>query len=93
VREGLRNVVAHAEATSAVVEVRRDRGEVHVLVADDGRGIDTTPDGNVVEPEGHLGLRLLRDSVADARGELVLEPNQPHGTRLSAWFSEDVPGF
>lgn len=93
VREGLRNVVTHAEASSALVELRRESGVVHVLVADDGRGVEISPDGQVLEPEGHLGLRLLKDSVADAGGELVLEPNQPHGTRLRASFSEDVPGF
>src|SRR5262249_39183621 len=39
VREGLRNVVKHAEATSALVEIRREDGWVYVLVADDGKGL------------------------------------------------------
>ena len=36
VREGLRNVVKHAAATSALVEIRSEDGWVYVLVADDG---------------------------------------------------------
>jgi signal transduction histidine kinase len=94
VREGLRNVVKHAEAGSALVEIRREEGWVHVLVADDGRGVEgNVEDGELPESEGHLGLRLLRDSVRDAHGHLELAPNRPQGTRLRARFLEDVPGF
>ena len=103
VREGLRNVVKHADANSALVEIRRDDGWVHVLVADDGRGVAGTADdgqdaddgkgGKLPESEGHLGLRLLRDSVRDAGGHLELAPNMPRGTRLRASFLEHVPGF
>jgi len=102
VREGLRNVVKHADATTAVVEIRREDGWVLVLVADDGKGIeglttDATGEddagGGFPEVEGHLGLRLLRDSVHDAHGHLELVPNRPQGTRLRARFMEDVPGM
>ena len=120
VREGLRNVVKHADANTALVEIRREDGHVHVLVADDGKGVDgiETPDstGNgtlngtvngsvngsrvngekvhdLPEAKGHLGLRLLRDSVRDVDGYLELVPNRPRGTRLRARFLEDVPGF
>ena len=97
VREGLRNVVKHAAATTAVVEIRREDGWVHVLVADDGNGLDPAEervsDGELPRSEGHLGLRLLRDSVHDAYGSLELLPNRPQGTRLRARFLEDVRGF
>lgn len=103
VREGLRNVVKHADAGSALVEIRRDDGWVHVLVADDGRGIAGNEEGGedwadrhgaeLTEKEGHLGLRLLRDSVRDAGGHLELVPNLPQGTRLRASFPADAPGF
>jgi signal transduction histidine kinase len=103
-REGLRNVVKHADATAAVVEIRREDGWVHVLVADDGKGVEPSVleadehakngvEHEIPEVEGHLGLRLLRDSVRDAHGDLELVPNRPQGTRLRARFLEDVPGF
>jgi signal transduction histidine kinase len=104
VREGMRNVVKHADATSALVEIRLEDGWVHVLVADDGVGTDddvaavasdapVTLDDELPSREGHLGLQLLRDSVQDAGGTLELVPNRPQGTRLRARFLEDVPGF
>jgi signal transduction histidine kinase len=103
VREGLRNVVKHADARCALVEIRREDGCVHVLVADDGRGVagndaegqdgQEGAGGELPDAEGHLGLRLLSDSVRDAKGHLELVPNLPQGTRLRASFLEDVPGF
>lgn len=97
VREGLRNVGKHAEATTAVVEIRREDGWVHVLVADDGKGVDAdathSGEDELPQVEGHLGLRLMRDSVRDAHGQMELVPNRPQGTRLRAKFLEDVPGF
>jgi signal transduction histidine kinase len=99
VREGLRNVVKHANATSALVEIRREDGCVHVVVADDGCGVTVgAEDGGdstdgLPFTEGHLGLRLLSDSVRDAHGHLELVPNRPQGTRLRAKFLEDVPGI
>ena len=78
VREALRNIVKHAQASHVVVEVRRSADHVVVRVEDDGRGFDVSAS----PPEGHLGLRVLRDSVTDVRGELDLTSSAVFGTRL-----------
>jgi signal transduction histidine kinase len=83
VREGLRNVVKHADASSVVVEVSREADDVLVRVADDGRGPVSAPE---VTPRGHLGLRLLRDTLSDFGGRLDLEPGPRQGTSLLARF-------
>jgi signal transduction histidine kinase len=83
VREGLRNVVKHADANSVVVEVRREADDVLVRVADDGRGPVSAPG---VTPRGHLGLRLLKDTLSDFGGRLDLEPEPRQGTALLARF-------
>jgi signal transduction histidine kinase len=83
VREGLRNVVKHADASSVVVEVRREADDVLVRVADDGRGPVSAPG---VAPRGHLGLRLLKDTLSDFGGRLDLEPGPRQGTALLARF-------
>jgi signal transduction histidine kinase len=88
VREGLRNVVKHAAARTALVEIRREDGWVHVLVADDGNGLDPADqqraDDELPASEGHLGLRLLRDSVHDAHGSLELRRAGPAPPARSA---------
>ncbi len=79
VREALRNVVKHAQAEKVEVEVRRTGPQVQVLVRDDGRGFDTAS----AAPEGHLGLKVLRDSIHDVGGEVDLRSGA-EGTVLEA---------
>jgi signal transduction histidine kinase len=83
VREGLRNVVKHAGASSVVVEVSREDDEVLVRVADDGKGPAAAQEA---VRRGHLGLRLLKDTLSDFGGQLDLEPGTRQGTSLMARF-------
>lgn len=78
VRESLRNVVKHAQATQVSVRVgQHDRALVFEVV-DDGVGFDATDPG----PQGHLGLRLIRDTVVDAGGTLTVESSPGAGTKV-----------
>jgi signal transduction histidine kinase len=89
VREGLRNVLRHSSARHASVTLRADGNEIEVSVADDGCGIELDHEvldrgsGAVPSPEGHLGLRLLRDGVRDAGGIFRLDSAPGTGTTLS----------
>lgn len=82
-REGVRNVVKHAGASRLWLEVSADGGEVEVRVTDDGTGPPPQPAGR---RDGHLGLRLLADAVADAGGRLDLDAPTGGGTVLTARF-------
>jgi two-component system, NarL family, sensor kinase len=67
-------VTLHADADRACLEV-----------ADDGRGFD--PD--MLEhrsADGHFGMRLARDLVRDAGGELIVASAPGAGTRMRAEF-------
>jgi len=88
-REGLRNVVKHSKAEHADVRLGCEGHDVVVSVADDGVGVDdqTAPE------EGHVGLRLLGDTVRDFGGHLDLRPRAEGGAILEARFRADlVPG-
>jgi signal transduction histidine kinase len=90
VREGLRNIAKHAHASSVQVEVGQDSGHVLVRVVDDGVG---PPSEAEAAPEGHLGLRLLTDTITDFGGELELRAGTDGGASLLARFpSTLVPG-
>ncbi|GAA1896609.1 sensor histidine kinase [Lapillicoccus jejuensis] len=79
VREGLQNVLKHAAAEHAGVSVAVDGGDLRVRVSDDGRG---APSGDI--PEGHVGLSLLRATLADVGGSLDLRGRSPEGSVLEA---------
>lgn len=83
-REGLRNVVKHAGASRATLEARLDGREVVVTVRDDGSGPQPGPPA-----AGHLGLRLLEDTLADVGGSLHLGRLPQGGAELVARFPLD----
>jgi two-component system, NarL family, sensor kinase len=82
VREGLLNVLHHADATRAHVTVQWSRrAGLEVSVLDDGRG------GAIVIPDsgsGHVGLRVLHDVVVDLGGRLTVGAGPEGGTELQA---------
>jgi signal transduction histidine kinase len=80
-REGLRNVTTHAQATAATVQIRRESERLVVSVADNGRGLQDT-----AVADGHLGLRLLEDTVRDLGGQMTLRSLPSGGAMLEASF-------
>jgi signal transduction histidine kinase len=87
IREGLNNVRRHSRAQHAEVTATRKGSQVFISVADDGRG-PTTPQ----DPESHLGLRLLTDTLQDLGGTASLGPRPGGGAVLSATFSLTLAG-
>jgi len=76
IAEGLTNVVRYAETKNAAIEVRRQGGEVVVVVSDDGKGGATVAGGT--------GLRGLIDRLAVLDGRLEVTSPPGEGTRLVA---------
>lgn len=79
-QESVRNLIRHAHASRARVQLRF--GESLVLtITDDGRGLPqkTNPPG---EPGAGLGLIGMRERVSMAGGSLDVKPLSPHGTRV-----------
>ena len=74
-QEGLRNVVDHAQATTAQVSLRLDDRTALLEVVDDGRGFDDRLLAARVEA-GHVGLKALRGLLADAGGSLDVGSNR-----------------
>jgi signal transduction histidine kinase len=81
-RETLRNVTRHAQATSAHVAVRVREGDLVIVVADDGVGFDPA----VPAPDGHFGLRLLEDALEHVGGHLWITSAPQGGTMVTARF-------
>ena len=78
VREAVRNVVKHAKAHTVDVRLGVQDDRVTVEVADDGVGMA----GDA--PPGHLGLRLLADTVHDAGGRFAIESRPGAGVLVRA---------
>jgi signal transduction histidine kinase len=77
VQEGLTNTLKHAQAHHAEVLVRYGKGELEVVVADDGNGLGGGDGG------GH-GLVGLRERIAVAGGKLAAGPRSGGGYEVRA---------
>lgn len=92
IREALNNVVRHARASKAGVDIRVAAGCLVVTVSDNGRGIaaggdpkaegDTLPVAAAGGGRSHLGLRNMRARAALLGGELTIYSGPGEGTRL-----------
>jgi signal transduction histidine kinase len=79
-RECLANIAKHAGATNVQVSLRQMERHTVMEIIDDGRGFDAAE--MLAHPaEGHFGLRVLGDVVAEAGGELLLSSAPGAGTR------------
>jgi two-component system, NarL family, sensor kinase len=81
-REAIRNAERHAKPSTVSVTVGYESGVTRLTVADDGVGF--TPDDRVRRgEEGHVGLTLLTDVVAQANGLLTVRSTPGIGTTVT----------
>jgi two-component system, NarL family, sensor kinase len=78
-QECLNNVARHAAATNVHVALERVEGYAVMEINDNGVGFDAA-DLLAHPVEGHFGLRVLGDVVAEAGGELLLTSAPGAGT-------------
>jgi signal transduction histidine kinase len=77
-QEAVRNTQRHAAATVLAVKVATRDDRVVMTITDDGRGFDVSR----AAAEGHVGLRLLGDFVADAGGTFEVRSAPGAGTTV-----------
>ena len=79
-QEGLRNVVAHAGASSVAVSLTSKGSRALLEITDDGRGLAGE---EVPERPGHLGLRALAGLAEDMGATLSVRSTPGKGTVLA----------
>src|SRR5262249_2847937 len=81
-QESLANAVKHADAKRIRLGLRAGDGRLTLEVADDGRGFDPAKRGCTAG----LGLRAMRDRVAEQGGQFSLQTRPGLGTTIRATF-------
>lgn len=82
VRELLTNVVRHAQASAAHVDLQWTPKELTVKVADDGKGFDPSRLGGEEESQ-RFGLFSIREQLEAAGGHLQIDSAPGRGTRVA----------
>lgn len=83
-QEAVTNIVRHAEASAAQIELRRNDGVVSLLVRDDGQGFDSDEILNSADAARALGLAGMEERVALLGGQLTVESAPGRGTVVRA---------
>jgi len=80
-QEAVRNSRTHGDASEVRITLARSMNDTRLLVEDNGRGFSRSDFGEG-EPEGHFGLRLMRDLVDHAGGEVEIDSAPGRGTSI-----------
>jgi two-component system NarL family sensor kinase len=79
-REALSNSAKHSGATAVVLSLRTDPEGSEISISDNGKGFDKTQGS----ADGHVGLRILQDTVQEAGGGLEVLSIPGAGTTVTA---------
>jgi signal transduction histidine kinase len=81
-REALRNAELHSAGSRATVELTIENGCVHLVVDDDGRGMNVDMLPTLLASTEHLGLRQMRALAEENRGRCALLSSPAGGLRV-----------
>jgi signal transduction histidine kinase/ligand-binding sensor domain-containing protein len=79
-QEALTNVVRHAKANLVRVDLAYEEKKVRMTIADDGGGFEGAV--NSLGPEGHFGLRGMRERAAQIGAQLNVTSRLGEGTQV-----------
>lgn len=82
-REAMVNVVKHAAAREAVIDLQVLDEGLELTVDDDGRGLEPA---DASPRPGHFGISAMQDRAAVAGGRLSVERREEGGTRVRLWL-------
>ncbi len=82
IREGLTNVLRHAQANDASVTVAEKHDQIEVVIRDDGVGFDPA-----AVPAGHYGILGLHERTRTSGGTVDIESAPGSGTTLRMRFA------
>lgn len=80
VQESLTNIMRHASATHVSIELAQTENHLKLIVTDNGKGFDV----HSVDTRQHHGLLGMRERIYAIEGDIQIESNHGHGTKISA---------
>jgi len=80
-QEGIHNVMKHAQAESATIELFREPGQVVLVIEDNGKGFEAEKFKSG-EEKGGIGLISMKERAYVLDGELTINSNPDRGTEI-----------
>ena len=83
VQELLNNVLKHAEASEALIQLIRENSRLNVVVEDNGKGFDT----GILNDNKGAGWTNIRSRVEYLKGQMDLHSEPGKGTLVNIEFN------
>ncbi len=83
IQELLNNIMKHATATEAMVQLIKEDGRFSIIVEDNGKGFDTT----LLKTNKGAGLTSIQSRVDYLKGQLDIHSEQGKGTLVNIEFN------
>ena len=80
-QEAFANVVRHAKAAHAMIDLRYHPNELTLTIADNGIGFDATD--TTLPAKGHFGLQGMQERAKQIGGELSMKSSPESGTTVT----------
>ncbi len=74
IQEMTQNIIKHAEADHAVIQIRKQDQQLNIVVEDNGKGFRTAATAN------GLGLQQLAARIESVQGEMLIDSTEGSGT-------------
>ncbi len=85
IQESLNNIKKHSQAHTVRVILRSDpQGQCHILIEDDGIGING--ESNDDDINEHYGLKIMSERAKRINGNIKIESDSGEGTRITLTF-------
>lgn len=91
VQEALSNIIRHADAQTITLNVCRFEGDLHLEIADDGKGFDVTTALTRSGPNRGIGVESMRERMSRIGGFVNIMSTPGNGTRITAGFPKAWP--
>lgn len=86
VKEALNNITRHSNASEVVLKIVADSKLMNVIIEDNGRGFNATPQNGTAE-----GLHNMRQRMQDIGGQFQIESKPGGGTKVNFIFPLSNP--
>ena len=91
VQEAVNNVLQHARAEQALVEIRFEDEGLVLSVKDDGQGFEAPDLPDVLARKGHFGLMGIQERVLLYGGQLAIKSAPGDGTEIAVYLPYPPP--
>jgi len=78
IQELVNNIIKHADATEAIIQINRQGNKLHVVIEDNGRGFNTSE----AEGKRSMGMNTVKSRVNYLNGTLTIDSKEGIGTTV-----------